>query len=389
MLGQYCLEERSGRVWIEVWSDTRTLARRILSIDKYGTGVLECSVQRFGGKPGSISFLDLDRPQAAYKTVAGARKTFAEQFRRMLCRHFPGWEITALTSSLDLRRSFSSVFPRALLVRSCRQIAALACPSVAEESTFLTFALLWFDHVRSQAKTGIRTSLALFLPDQAGNLTAHRVRWLNGDTELHMFRFNEHGSAGEVDLRDLGNLDTRVQKTTFDMDEDGTLESIHYAVDSSERSFELAARQNIQALDATLLPRPVHSQVLAFAAGDRDLIDLLAVSPEGRIAVLELKVAEDIHLPVQALDYWMRVKWHLERNELQHLFPAVPLGNARPKLLLVAPALAFHSSCATVLRHFSSEIEVERVGINTDWQNRFRVVLRLQAGNDPISHGSF
>ncbi|MBV8896460.1 MAG: hypothetical protein JO051_08105 [Acidobacteriaceae bacterium] len=385
--GEYCLEDRSGRLWIEVSSDTRTFARRILSIDKHATGVLECSIHRFGGKPGSISFLDLDRPQTAHKAATGVRRTFAEQFRRMLCRHFPGWEITALTSSLDLRRSFSSVFPRALLVRSHQQIAALACPTAEEESAFLTFALLWLDHARAHARTGTRTSLVLFLPAQAGNLTAHRVRWLNGHTEVHMFRFNEHGSAGEVDPRDLGNLDTRVQKVAFDQDPESA--SVHHAIDSSERSFEWAVRQNIQALTSTLLPRPVHSQVLAFAAGDRDLIDLLAVSPAGRLAVLELKVAEDIHLPVQALDYWMRVKWHVERNELQHLFPGIPLAQTAPKLLLVAPAMAFHSSCATVLRYLSSEVEVERVGINTDWQNRFRVVLRLEGGNDPISHGSF
>jgi hypothetical protein len=192
-----------------------------------------------------------------------------------------------------------------------------------------------------------------------------------------------------VDPHDLGNLDTRVQKAACDVEAMREAPRGRQDADASERAFEFAVRQNIPALDATLLPRPVHSQVLAFAAGDRDLIDLLAVSTSGRLAVLELKVADDIHLPVQALDYWMRVKWHIERNELQHLFPAVALANVSPKLLLVAPAMAFHSSCATVLRYFSSEVQVERVGINTDWQNRFRVVLRLEGGNDPISHGSF
>ena len=89
-----------------------------------------------------------------------------------------------------------------------------------------------------------------------------------------------------------------------------------------------------------LLPSPIHGQVLTFAAGDRDLIDLLAVSCEGRLAVLELKITEDLHLPMQALDYWMRIRWHAERNELQHLFPGIPLAHTLPKLLLVAPAIA-------------------------------------------------
>src|ERR1700688_1318548 len=30
----------------------------------------------------------------------------------------------------------------------------------------------------------------------------------------------------------------------------------------------------------------------------------------GRLAVVELKADEDIHLPRQGLDYWARVEWH-------------------------------------------------------------------------------
>jgi hypothetical protein len=84
----------------------------------------------------------------------------------------------------------------------------------------------------------------------------------------------------------------------------------------------------------------------------------------------------------------MRVKWHAERGELQHLFPSVRLANIAPKLFLIAPATSFHSTSATVLRYFSSEVDVERVGINSEWETRFRVVLRLAGGDDPISHRS-
>jgi hypothetical protein len=305
----------------------------------------------------------------------------------MLARQFPGWEITGLTSSLDLRRSFSSVFPRACIARGQHRIAALACPAQVDEPALLTFALIWLQHIRVHSDAGTRTSLALFLPDTGGNLTAHRLRWLGPETEVTMFRFNEHGSAGMVDPGDLGNLDTRVQKSACDIQDDPRDGPPAIpGIDSSERAFEFAVRRNIQLLHPSLLLRPIHSQLLTFAAGDRDLIDLVAVEPGGRLSVLELKVSEDIHLPVQALDYWMRVKWHAERGELQHLFPATPLAKIAPRLLLVAPAIAFHSSCATILRHFSSEIQVERIGINSDWQEKLRVVLRLAGGDDPISH---
>lgn len=377
---------RGGKVWIDVWTGSRNLSRRILSLQKQSSGVLDCAIHCFGGKVGKLSFLDLERPQSAHRQLCGIRQNFTEQFRRMLFRQFPGWEISALTSSLDLRRSFSAIYPRARLARGNQEIAALACPRIEDESGLLTSALLWYDHVRTHSPDA-HTSLALFFPEAAGNLTSQRLRWLSG-ASLHseacrLFRFNAHGSAGEVDARDLGNLDTRVRTTPAH--ENSAKDAIF---DSSERQLEISVRSNLALIDPTLLPRPVHEQVLTFAAMDRDLIDLLAVSFSGRLAVLELKVSEDLHLPVQALDYWMRIRWHLQRGELQHLFPQVPLESTPPKLLLVAPAMSFHSTNSAVLRYFSPEIEVERVGINSYWQQHLRVVMRLQAAAAPISHRS-
>ncbi|MGA7928320.1 MAG: hypothetical protein WCA20_20300 [Candidatus Sulfotelmatobacter sp.] len=45
------------------------------------------------------------------------------------------------------------------------------------------------------------------------------------------------------------------------------------------------------------------------------MIDGLAVTHAGRLAVVELKADEDIHLPLQGLDYWSRVEWHHARGE--------------------------------------------------------------------------
>jgi hypothetical protein len=386
--GEYSLEQRAEKLWIEVWTETRSISRRILSIERRAPGILDCTVHRFGGKPGKLSFLDLDRPQSAHKSHSGMRQSFAEQFRRMLFRQFPRWNVATLSSGLDLQRSFSSVFPRAFLTCGNQQIAALACPSPQDEAAMLTFALIWRQHLCNHSHA--QTALALFLPDSSGNLTAHRLRWLTGQPiNARLFRYNAHGSAGEVDPQDLGNLQTRLcTPAGRSGDVASLLASQSPAADFSERSLEALVRSNPAVIDPSLSPSPVHGQVLTFAAGDRDLIDLLAVSASGRLAVLELKASEDIHLPLQALDYWMRIRWHAQRGELQHLFPAVPLAPALPRLLLVAPAMSFHSSNASILRHFSPEIEVERVGINSDWQHNLKVVLRLKGGDAPISHGS-
>jgi len=465
--GCYALEIRSGRLSIEIWDETRSVSRRILSVERHSTGVLDCAIQKFGGKPSRLTFLDLDRPQTVHRTRMGQRQNFAEQFRRMLTRQFPGWEIETLSSALDLQHSFSSVFPRAKVTRGTHTLAAMACPHPEDEPAFLTFALLWHHHLQLHRRVPGQTSLCLFLPETAGNLTAHRLRWLTAESLTpRLFRFNAHGSAGEVDPQDLGNLQTRLASVYVpprltpeseallnelkSFDAVGCTPELHGAISIRHRGLEFARLENGRILlgidtkeeispsryfavtkyahelstlsaaqqsavagapDATppqfserwlesvvrahlpsiepgLLPHPVHGQVLTFAAGDRDLIDLLAVSYFGRLAVLELKVSEDLHLPLQALDYWMRVAWHLQRDELRHLFPGAALQGKPPKLFLIAPAMAFHSSNTDIFRYFSPEVEVERIGLNSDWRKNLRVVLRLTGADLPISHGS-
>ena len=52
----------------------------------------------------------------------------------------------------------------------------------------------------------------------------------------------------------------------------------------------------------------VYSQVPALSTGDRGMLDLLTLDRNARLVVLELKADEDLHLPLQALDYWIRVR---------------------------------------------------------------------------------
>ena len=46
----------------------------------------------------------------------------------------------------------------------------------------------------------------------------------------------------------------------------------------------------------------------ALSSGDRGLLDMLDAGPAGRLTVIELKADEDLHLSLQALDYWIRVR---------------------------------------------------------------------------------
>ena len=146
-----------------------------------------------------------------------------------------------------------------------------------------------------------------------------------------------------------------------------------------ERWLESQVRASVQSLDASLEQFPIYGQVPAFAGGERGVIDLLATERDGRLAVIELKATEDIHLPLQALDYWMRVKWHVDRDEFtaRGYFPGMPLVKHAPRLLLVAPALNFHSTSEIILGYFSASIDVERMGVSMDWRRSLQVVFRL------------
>src|SRR5581483_2692563 len=101
------------------------------------------------------------------------------------------------------------------------------------------------------------------------------------------------------------------------------------------------------------------------SVSDRDMIDVLSVTRDSRLAVLELKADEDIHLPMQGLDYWSRVAWHHSREEFQKFgyFPGRRLSSEPPQLMLVAPALHIHPQTDTMLRYLSPQIDWTLIGI--------------------------
>ncbi len=112
--------------------------------------------------------------------------------------------------------------------------------------------------------------------------------------------------------------------------------------------------------------------------GERGVADLLGATRDGQLVVLELKASTDIHLPLQGLDYWMRVRWHQQRGELAGAgyFPGVQLKAAPPELLLVAPALQFHPTTEALVQFFAPAVRVTLVGLNEDWRRELKVVRR-------------
>ena len=145
-----------------------------------------------------------------------------------------------------------------------------------------------------------------------------------------------------------------------------------------ERWLESIISRDVTALDATLDPRFVYSQVPTYRGEQRTFIDLLAVTREGRIVVMELKVSEETEFPFQALDYWLRVEWHRARNDFHRrgYFEGLTLIDAPPLLYLVAPLFRFHDTTKLLASSIHQRVPVYRVGINEDWRTGVRVLMR-------------
>ena len=143
---------------------------------------------------------------------------------------------------------------------------------------------------------------------------------------------------------------------------------------------EAQVRSKLRGIDASLDANPVYRQAPAITSGDRSVLDLLAVDYAGRLTVVEVKVTEDLHLPLQALDYWIRVQWHAARDDFRTsgYFPGKALQSRPPRLLLVAPALHLHPTTQSLIDHFAPEVEVDTIGLAMDWRQDVKVMFRTR-----------
>jgi hypothetical protein len=145
-----------------------------------------------------------------------------------------------------------------------------------------------------------------------------------------------------------------------------------------ERWLESIVREDVTRIDPTFDPRFVYSQVFANSGMERGILDVLTVTRNGRLAILELKATEYLHLPLQAADYWLRIKRHLEVADFQRCgyFVGTELQMCPPLVVLVAPALRFHPATDTLLRCLTPDLEVIRVGLAESWRRGIHVVMR-------------
>jgi hypothetical protein len=158
-------------------------------------------------------------------------------------------------------------------------------------------------------------------------------------------------------------------------------------IDGNQLRPDVQESRVIPRLDA----KHVYSQVPAIVGNhDQGLLDLLGVTADGRLAVIELKVDDDLHFALQGLDYWIRVRHHhlqtadtatgLGEFQRHGYFRGVALSPLPPRLYLVAPSLHIHPATETLLRYISPRVEWNLLALDERWRQQIRVVWRKQNG---------
>lgn len=197
-------------------------------------------------------------------------------------------------------------------------------------------------------------------------INRRRVEFGIGEARLKLDQRNEH------------ELERLIQETIARRRPDSGLRNEMMFRFQPERWLESIISRDVTALDSTLDPSFVYSQVPTYRGEQRTFIDLLAATREGRLVVMELKVSEETEFPFQALDYWLRVEWHRSRGDFHRrgYFEGLSLIDAPPLLYLVAPLFRFHETTKLIAASIHERVPVYRIGINEDWRRGVRVLLR-------------
>ena len=468
-LARFSISSERGRCLLHMWSAERNIVREVLDAE-LKRDVLRLSARKFAQSRPHLLQICRERDRRTATARKTGRSHYAQVLERALQREFPQWNVARLSTSMDLERSFSPVYTRALLRKGRSALAVLGVNQQETQASVdgaLTFGLLWLEDCR-QREAGRSTveGLRIYAPPKRS--ATLRLRMANLNQAVARFQLCEleeaDGSFEEKRVSGLYDLESHLQRcpeaevahAQF-ADAIAKVKSVAEAVEISvispgeisfglnglefararlnpqprsfktgqeivfgaagfeavltseneaafhgfmrrivecrradadkrdplwrmypERWLEALIVRNVPAVDSHLDSVHVYSQVPAFSASDRSLIDVLARTHDGRLAVLELKADEDIHLPVQGLDYWARVLWHHTRGEFQKFgyFSNVQLSPLPPLLFLVAPALRVHPAVDSVLRYFSPEINWTLVGIDERWREGVRVVFR-------------
>jgi hypothetical protein len=152
----------------------------------------------------------------------------------------------------------------------------------------------------------------------------------------------------------------------------------------SERWLESLILENISSIFPELRPESAYSQIPVYLGKYAGRIDILGLDRLGTLVVMELKVAADPDLPMQALDYWGRVVQHNQNGDFARrgYFADEPPSRRKPKIYLISPVFSFHDSTEHLLHYLEPDIEVWKIAINEDWRSGVKILRRVRVSRE-------
>lgn len=119
---KYSISGEYNKCLLYLWSSERNVVRQVLDAEVTGTTL---QVERMGqNRPTRLDFCR-DRDQRSPAARRAARTAYEARLRRALERHFPGWNVVRLTTSMDIEHSFGPAYLRGLLRQGQRALAVV------------------------------------------------------------------------------------------------------------------------------------------------------------------------------------------------------------------------------------------------------------------------
>jgi hypothetical protein len=356
------------------------------------------------------------------------RRTFQAQIGGALCSYFGARKIERQVLYADRRHGIGGAYPRFLVGKHAVITVDPDEPS-AVVNGIMRAAILWGPLIRRRVTVVLPRGRQQTISARLRSMTQlrNRIQWLqwdgtaispiddtdvDPDTHVHEFHLPDVGPevaricalapdllqavpyiAGRsmsIRLRGIEIARVSETETTYplgeplsdvirDLDQARRYGSPHpLARAHEERWLESNVISSIRQVVPSIDVRHIYPQVPSFVGEERNIIDLLTVTREGRLVVVEIKASADPDLPFQALDYWIAVERHRKAGDFaaKGYFKGCRLSDEPALLVLVAPLLAYHRTVGRLIPALPDELPLMQIGINQAWKKDIKILRR-------------
>jgi len=296
------------------------------------------------------------------------RRSFQTEIRRALCARFGTRNIQRQSLYSDRRHGIGRAYPRFLIGRHA-VITVDPEESTTVVNGIMRAALLWAPL--------IRRPITAIVPLGQHQTIAARLRFMN-KVRNSMDWLTWDGETLQNLEDDGAELESYVRQFRGGAHLNSAIQEFRCAPPHQERWLESKLIGTIRDIIPAIDTRHIYPQVPSFVGGDRSIIDLLTVTENGRLVVIEIKASPDPDLPFQALDYWIAVERHRKANDFvqKGYFAGRTLNNEPALLVLVAPLLEYHKTSGRLIGALPNEVPLLEIGINQTWKQEIKVLRR-------------